>query len=54
MSGDLAIDVGIWTSTTQRGDSAPATASERYLVVWIRERDGAWRIVYDMWHRPTR
>ncbi len=51
---DLAIDAGVWTSTGQRGDAAPATASERYLVVWVRETDGAWRILYDMWHRPAR
>lgn len=51
--GDVAIDVGTWTSTAQRGDNPPATASERYLVVWVRESDGQWRILYDMWHRPA-
>ncbi|MDH4046437.1 MAG: nuclear transport factor 2 family protein [Gemmatimonadota bacterium] len=53
VTGDLAVDVGTWTSTGQRGDASPATASERYLVVWVREHDGAWRILYDMWHRPA-
>lgn len=52
--GDLAIDVGTWTSTGQRGDADPTTASERYLIVWVRESDGQWRILYDMWHRPAR
>jgi ketosteroid isomerase-like protein len=52
LMGDVAIDFGTWTSTSQRGDAAPATASERYLVTWIRDGDGAWRILYDMWHRP--
>jgi len=51
---NLAIDVGTWTSTGRRGDADPSTASERYLVVWVREGDGAWRILYDMWHRPAR
>jgi ketosteroid isomerase-like protein len=46
--------VGTWTSTGRRGDADPSTASERYLVVWVREGDGAWRILYDMWHRPAR
>lgn len=54
IAGDMAIDVGTWTSTGQRGDADPSTASERYLIVWIREEDGAWRILYDMWHRPAR
>ncbi len=54
ISGDIAVDVGTWTSTGQRGDSDPTAASERYLVIWIRESDGAWRMLYDMWHRPAR
>jgi ketosteroid isomerase-like protein len=54
IAGDLAIDVGTWTSSGQRGDSDSTTASERYLVVWVRESDGAWRMLYDMWHRPAR
>jgi ketosteroid isomerase-like protein len=54
IDGDLAVDVGSWTSTGQRGDAEPTTASERYLVVWVRESDGAWRMLYDMWHRPAR
>jgi len=54
ISGDMAVDVGTWTSTGQRGDAEPTTASERYLIVWVQEDDGAWRILYDMWHRPAR
>jgi ketosteroid isomerase-like protein len=52
--GDMAIDVGTWSSTGRRGSAEPTTAAETYLVVWIREPDGAWRILYDMWHRPAR
>jgi ketosteroid isomerase-like protein len=51
ISGNVAIDVGTWSSSGQRGDGPPNTASERYLVVWARESDGKWRILYDMWHR---
>lgn len=54
VTGDIAIDIGRWTSTGQRGTREPTTASERYLVIWVRENDGAWRILYDMWHRPAR
>ena len=53
INGDMAVDVGTWTSTSQRGDAPAATASGRYMVVWVRESDGAWRMLYDMWHRPT-
>jgi len=54
VDGDLAVDVGTWTSVGRRGDAPPTTASGTYLVVWVRESDGRWRILYDMWHRPTR
>ena len=50
---DIAIDVGTWHSTGQRGDAPPTSASGRYLVVWVKEGDGAWRMKYDMWHRPV-
>jgi uncharacterized protein (TIGR02246 family) len=53
VSGDMATDHGTWHSTSQRGDDPPTTASGQYLVVWVREPDGAWRIRYDMWHRPA-
>lgn len=54
IDGDMAIDVGTWTSTGQREGQEPRTASERYLVVWIRQADGQWKILYDMWHQPPR
>lgn len=54
ISGTLAVDVGTWSSTVQRGDAPAATTTDRYMVVWIRESDGAWRILYDMWHVPPR
>lgn len=50
--GGMAVEEGIWTSTGQRGDAEPETSSERYLLVWVRESDGVWRILYDIWHRP--
>jgi ketosteroid isomerase-like protein/catechol 2,3-dioxygenase-like lactoylglutathione lyase family enzyme len=52
VDGDLAIDAGTWSSTNQNGDAPPTTLSGRYLVVWERGADGAWRMRHDMWHRP--
>ena len=54
IEGDMAIDVGTWTSTGQREGQEPGTASGRYLVVWIREAGVQWKILYDMWHQPPR
>ena len=54
VDGDTAIDMGTWNSTWQRDDEPAQTASGRYLIVWRRGTDGAWRMQYDMWHRPTK
>lgn len=51
--GDVAVDVGTWTAMNQRGEESPVTSLERYLLVWVRESDGQWRMLYDMWHRPA-
>lgn len=52
LRGDTAVDVGSWHSTSQRGDAAPSQECGAYVVVWVREADGAWRMAYDAWHRP--
>lgn len=51
VDGGTAYEIGTWSSTTRREGQEAVTASERYLLVWRREPGGAWRIVYDMWHR---
>jgi uncharacterized protein (TIGR02246 family) len=51
--GDVAIDVGTWSNTWRIDDGPEQNASDRYLVVWRRGSDGAWRIEHDMWHRPS-
>jgi len=51
--GDTAVDVGTWHSTSQRGEEPVSVSSGAYLVVWVRESDGAWRMKYDVWHRPV-
>lgn len=51
--GEVAIDVGTWHNTWRIDDGAEQTASGKYMVVWHRGEDGAWRIAYDMWHRPV-
>jgi ketosteroid isomerase-like protein len=52
IDGDLAIDMGTWSSTTQRENDEPRTSSERYLVVWQRQGDGTWKMAWDAWHWP--
>jgi ketosteroid isomerase-like protein len=52
IEGDLAIDMGTWSSTTQREGEEARTSSERYLVVWQRQEDGSWKMAWDAWHWP--
>ncbi len=53
VEGHIAVDTGLWHSMNVRGDNPKTTASGRYLIVWIRESDGEWRMRYDMWHRAS-
>jgi ketosteroid isomerase-like protein len=49
--GDVAVDVGTSATASQRVDNPVVHTNGLYMVVWVREADGAWRIKYDMWHR---
>lgn len=54
IDGDRATDRGRWHQLVRNeADGALSRASEQYLVVWKRGMDGAWRIAWDMWHRPS-
>lgn len=44
VSGDVAWEAGTSRVTVQQGEHAPVTVTGRYLAVWRRDPDGAWRI----------
>jgi ketosteroid isomerase-like protein len=44
-AGDLAYERGSVAQTIQAGDEAPVTDRSRYLAVWRRHADGAWKCV---------
>ena len=48
VSGDMAVETGTfdWTFTTKSG--APIKDKGKYLTVWKRQADGAWKIVRDI------
>lgn len=46
--GDIATDVGHWNVVNAAGEEFRG----RYLVVWRKDDDGRWRMMYDMWHSP--
>ncbi|MEP7001950.1 MAG: DUF4440 domain-containing protein, partial [bacterium] len=46
-SGDLGFTVGNAVSTAEREDGSLVSQHSKYLTVWKRQRDGAWRYVVD-------
>ena len=47
-SGDMAVERGHVDLKFKDAATAPATV--RYLVMWQRQADGAWKIRYDIWN----
>lgn len=46
-SGDLAYETGSYSMTMTGPDKKPATEKGRYVVVWRKGADGAWKVVVD-------
>jgi uncharacterized protein (TIGR02246 family) len=47
-SGDLAYETGNYQMTMSDARKKPATESGRYVVVWQKQADGAWKVVVDV------
>jgi len=52
VTGDVAIEVGTWRQRSRLREEEPREAAGRYLVVWRRQPDGAWRMQFDGWTAP--
>jgi uncharacterized protein (TIGR02246 family) len=48
VGGDLGYTVGTWTSRTKGPDGKPSEAHGQYLTTWRKQKDGSWKIVYDI------
>lgn len=52
--GDVAIERGTWVLAFRPpGAPGPVTERGKYLVVWRRQEDGAWKIYRDIWNSDT-
>ena len=49
-SGDVAYEVGKVSLTIQPAGKEPTTAVAKYVVVWKRQTDGAWKLHRDIWN----
>jgi ketosteroid isomerase-like protein len=52
ITGDVATEVGTWRQRGQLREETPTESAGRYLVVWRRQPDGAWRMQFDSWTAP--
>lgn len=46
-SGDLGVTVGTATDTYRKADGTVSVAYSKYLTLWARQADGAWRFIAD-------
>jgi uncharacterized protein (TIGR02246 family) len=52
-SGDLAYEVGEVTFAAPDKTGARTIATEKYVVVWKKGKDGAWRLYRDIWNSSS-
>jgi len=48
--GDTAYEVGNYTMKLQPPGAAPVDDNGKYVVVWKRQTDGAWKLAVDIWN----
>jgi uncharacterized protein (TIGR02246 family) len=49
-SGDVAYESGKVTLTIKSEGKEPTTAMSKYVVVWMRQPDGSWKLHRDIWN----
>ena len=49
-SGDLAYAQGTYEFTANDPKGAPVTDRGKFVVVWKKQTDGAWKVVADIWN----
>lgn len=48
--GDLATEVGAFTLAVPGEGEQKTTVAGKYIVVWMKDGDGAWRLHRDIWN----
>lgn len=47
-AGDIAYETGTYSLTMTGENGEPSTLGGSYLVVWEKQADGAWKVLYDV------
>lgn len=53
-SGDLGFTRGDWTARVPGEDGAVSESTGRYLSIWKRQADGAWKVILDFGNSSPR
>ena len=48
VGGDVGITIGSWIRRTRAADGKTSEARGQYLTTWQKQKDGAWKVVYDI------
>lgn len=47
-AGDLAYETGTYSLTMSGPDQSPATQAGHYIVLWEKQADGSWKVIFDV------
>jgi ketosteroid isomerase-like protein len=48
VGGDVGITIGSWTRRTKAADGKTSEGRGQYVTTWQKQKDGAWKVVYDI------
>ena len=48
VGGDVGVTIGSWVRRTKAADGKTAEARGQYVTTWQKQKDGAWKVVYDI------
>jgi ketosteroid isomerase-like protein len=48
VGGDVGVTIGSWVRRSRAADGKPSEARGQYVTTWQKQKDGAWKVVYDI------
>ena len=48
VGGDVGVTIGSWIRRTKAADGKTSEARGQYVTTWQKQKDGAWKVVYDI------
>lgn len=48
VGGDVGVTIGSWVRRAKAADGTTSEARGQYVTTWQKQKDGAWKVVYDI------